>query len=220
MPAFSPSPTVDQVVASLNRSTPPTSVPARLAVFHPLSLLLAFLVVVLLAGFLVLCWNLVRHFENLVVDIRDHRARIAASSQMPAIRDDHLIDTVRFAKELASAPHRAAILHLQRARLLARRGNDADATGDYLQTLRLNPRLITVDDRLEWARILAQGGQRDQAMGILRPIDGSTLDEPRSQRLADILLGLLVTSRCLQDQPPRDDGPLAPRGGPTGPRAP
>lgn len=206
MPAFTPSPTVGQVVASLNRSTPPSSMAARLSGFHPLSSLLAILVVLLLGTFLVLSWHMVRHFEGLAVDIRDQRARIAAKAASPTISNELLVESTSFAQELASAPQRAALLHLQRARALLLRGRDQEAASDFFQTMRLNPRLVTVDDRLEWARVLARIGATDHARTLLHPIDGKTLDEPRRQRLSAILLELLVTSRLAPEAAPSDHG--------------
>lgn len=195
MPVFSPSPTVGQVVASLNRSTPPSSVQARLAGLHPLSAILALLLLVLLAAFLVLSWRLVRHVEGLVGDIREHRTRHAANVRMPVPSDDLLLDGKRFAAAVAASPQRAALLHLQRARLLVRHADDAGATLGFAQAQRLDPRLITIDDRLEWARILIQHGERERALALLRRTDGTALDDVRRQRLSALLLDLLVATR-------------------------
>lgn len=188
------SPTIEQVVKSLHRQAPPPDLTVNTIRFNPMIVMLSMISVILLATFLSLSWYLVRHVENLVIDIRKHRADLVEQARaLPT--SEQLAEEEDFTRELAIAPHHAAQLHLIRARLFAHRNEFERASEHFTIAESLNPRVSTTDDALTWASILATKGERLHALTLLKRIKETDLNEKQRQDFTALLLSLALEAR-------------------------
>ena len=194
MAALSPSPTVDQVVDALNRSTPPSLVTVRLPGVKPLVRMLAFLVILILTLLLVLAWNLVRQVEGLTTDIRRHQSHLTKPPPAPLPAADRLFDLTSFTHELAAAPRLTGQLHLARAHLMATKGRYTIATAEFSLAESLNPRLAQADDRLAWIDCLLRSGDKERARSRLYALDLPALNAKQRQRAQSLMVDLVAQS--------------------------
>jgi hypothetical protein len=195
MPDLTSSPTVDEVVDALRRSTPATSITVRLPGLHPMARMLGLLVLVLLAVLMTMSWHLVRQVEGLMSGIRHHRSEAAKPVAPTLPATEKLLDAGSFRRELEASPNLSGHLHLARARALMAQRHSIEAALDFALAERINPRLLNAGDRIAWAGAMLEAGCRERSLALIRSVDIATLDETLRRRVSALMVELLLSDR-------------------------
>jgi hypothetical protein len=188
-------PSVDQVVAALNRTALPQRARLRLSTAAMLSMVMGTALVLLLAAFAALSWVLVRETERLVVDIR-HQRVATVNRTADSIGAEDLLRDEAFAALLQTHPSRTADLYRQRAVARSQHaGETAAIRADFLQASQLDPQVLQSADRLYWADLELRQGDPERALRLLRECDSTRLTTAQRQHLTNLLLALHEASR-------------------------
>ena len=192
-----PPKSVDALVQAISEETAaPSVVVLLLPRPHPLSRLLAVMVVVLLVGLAWLSWTLIGGIGVLGGIIREHQQMIEAlptPAALPAAAE--LLDDAVFADILHRRPDDAARLHAGRGQALAAVGRWEEAITSFTTARKVSLVPLPAVDRIAHADALLHAGWYRQARTAIEALPFATLAPAERTSAAAVLSGCLLAER-------------------------